>query len=434
MTLGKQFENTYWHGDDGTTHFSLKHKYSEGNPDEEFQYPPSNPALETDTPYISDESKESLSSQLSSISEGFDEKPALQGMLFSPYTGTGLRQDPLVHPAVRMHAVKEVLGQNPRKTHVAGKLWSRYEDYSPDDFLGEIRHEERGEVLRNSLYHSDIPIHELRALEGHDLVATMHHPSEDRAMQNAGGNYSNIEKRIKVRDHPAYKNISSSMTRTPIASTLLHEYGHARDNTYSEDSSKGRNNLVLKGADPIQEGMADAYSDRYAHNAGKLESGRQASERWYVQYGGYGSNYSQWERETNDGIRNFRSPTKSNTASALYAASRIVSARSDRGMASIPKHLDGGNEEKILAHLWEHHPEIHSTMNAIPQPGPPREPEYTFSLGDHAAQIHAKHFDTQASRREAFGKALESKRRLEAHERPPTPSAKYDVPLPLEGI
>jgi hypothetical protein len=434
MTLGKQFEDTYWHDDDGVVNFSLKHKYSESDPDSD-SLELNTLNVEPDTPFIDNESEESISHQIPEyLGNVMDGEPHLQGMLFSPHTGTGLKDDPLVPTHERERAVREVLGQNPRKTHVAGKLSTRYEDYSPDDFLGEIRHEERGEVLRNSLYHSDIPIHELRALEGHDLVATMHLPSEDRAMQNAGGNYSNIEKRIKVRDHPAYKNISSSMTRTPIASTLLHEYGHARDNTHSEDSSKGKNNLVLKGADPIQEGMADAYSDRYAHNAGKLESGRQASERWYVQYGGYGSNYSQWERETSDGIRDFRSPTKSNTASALYAASRIVSARSDRGMASIPKHLSHGDEEKILAHLWEHNPEIHSTMNEIPQPGPSREPEYTSSLGDHAAQIHAKHFDPQSSRREAFWSHRDPKSEVPIEDRETPPTAKYDEPLPLEGI
>lgn len=431
MTLGKQFENTYWHGDDGTTHFSLKHKYSEGNPDEEFQYPPSNPALETDTPYISDESKESLSSQLSSISEGFDEKPALQGMLFSPYTGTGLRQDPLVHPAVRMHAVKEVLGQNPRGLASSGSRYDGLDRGLTDEDFRE--HKKRGEELVNALYESDIPIHELNDLKGHDFVATFE-PSRD--MGDAYGSFSDNDHRIRIRQNLSNlsTSISPSTTGTPLANTLLHEYGHARDITYSESSSKGRNNRVLNDADPIEEGMADAYSEKYSKYAGKLESGRQAFEPWSVPHTGYGTGHTSWERKSSDGIRDFRSPIKSNTASALYAATRLISARSDRGMASIPKHLDGGNEEKILAHLWEHHPEIHSTMNAIPQPGPPREPEYTFSLGDHAAQIHAKHFDTQASRREAFGKALESKRRLEAHERPPTPSAKYDVPLPLEGI
>lgn len=87
MPLGKQFRNTYWHDEDGKVRAAQENRSLPGEP--------------AGTRPIIHELPD-------------NEKPEknLQGMLFDPYTGTGLRQDPTVDPEHRRQAIKDSLGLN----------------------------------------------------------------------------------------------------------------------------------------------------------------------------------------------------------------------------------------------------------------------------------------------------------------------------------
>ena len=90
MALGRQFENTYWHDDQGETHASFlnphnntegKHKYEIGR-------------------------REGIAARAHAKTVG------AQGMLFSPETGTGMRNDPLIPHEKRIEAIQKGLGMS----------------------------------------------------------------------------------------------------------------------------------------------------------------------------------------------------------------------------------------------------------------------------------------------------------------------------------
>ena len=82
MPLGRQFRDTYWHDAEGS-HAS-----------ETIDATPSTPIIHS----LPDHRSESA--------------PPLQGMLFSPYAATGLKQDPLVRPGKREETIKDSLDLN----------------------------------------------------------------------------------------------------------------------------------------------------------------------------------------------------------------------------------------------------------------------------------------------------------------------------------
>ena len=88
MTLGKQFENTFWHDNDGGITASVR---NEG----------SIPPFKTSKPFIQKLSNESGTPNASGT--------PLQGMLFHPATATGHRDDPLVPHENRMSAIRKAL-------------------------------------------------------------------------------------------------------------------------------------------------------------------------------------------------------------------------------------------------------------------------------------------------------------------------------------
>lgn len=91
MALGRQFENTYWHDDKGVTRASIL-----------------NPEGETEgiDRYKIDRKLTGADAETQAV------KHSAQGMLFSPETGTGMREDPLVPHATRIAAIQKGLGMD----------------------------------------------------------------------------------------------------------------------------------------------------------------------------------------------------------------------------------------------------------------------------------------------------------------------------------
>lgn len=89
MALGPQFENTYWHDDKGETQASIL-----------------NPTGATNTDRFKIKRFEGIAARAHANSTN------AQGMLFSPETGTGMRNDPLVPHETRIAAIQKGLGMD----------------------------------------------------------------------------------------------------------------------------------------------------------------------------------------------------------------------------------------------------------------------------------------------------------------------------------
>ncbi len=91
MALGRQFENTYWHDDKGETRASILNPTGETSGPERYKIDRRLTGAEADTQAT---------------------KHSAQGMLFSPETGTGMREDPLVPHATRIAAIQKGMGMD----------------------------------------------------------------------------------------------------------------------------------------------------------------------------------------------------------------------------------------------------------------------------------------------------------------------------------
>jgi len=438
MTLGKQFENTYWHDDDGRTNFSLVNKESkEGKPIN------SSMTGTLDRKFGGDEGK-----YLSALAEmGRIESTPLQGMLFSPYTGTGLKGDPTVDPDERQKRIRQALGQQLTDKDEADDLvsgtrherskeaWADNASYAaeidgldPDVAANKSRerHDRSGRQFVDWMDNSDLPMNELRKLADEDFLAVAY-PEE----AHRGGYYNQSGKLIVVAGNSTPElRAEGKHFPNSRASTLMHEYGHAADFEIHRGRDPLAQQIDRKGvtADPVQEGIADGYADKHQRHAGALESVRRDQhEADNAHQTGYG--ISHWS----DGP---------SVRSALYAASRFITARRgnsssipfksadvvappDPSIGSHPANVQWANERAVhdhqLANIWEHNPDIHDSMERA-------------GMGDIARYVHAKHFDPQASRREAFWSHREPDSEVPVEDRETPPPAKYDEPLPLEGI
>jgi hypothetical protein len=102
MALGPQFENTYWHDDKGEMRTSILNPTGTKEGEERYRI------------------EQGFSGNQI---EDYSKKHNAQGMLFSPETGTGLREDPLVPPSTRISVIHQGLGMSDQDEYAkrAGK-------------------------------------------------------------------------------------------------------------------------------------------------------------------------------------------------------------------------------------------------------------------------------------------------------------------------
>lgn len=147
MALGPQFENTYWEDDKGKLQASLV------NPKGHFS------KLDVVHHDITDGSLPSYIANL----EG--PKPELQGMLFSPQTGTGLKGDPLIPQERRDKAIETGLGfsdmEKYRKRAGMHEKTSRYRSRrnSSIEPISERKANNVKEAYSTALDNSNMPTH-----------------------------------------------------------------------------------------------------------------------------------------------------------------------------------------------------------------------------------------------------------------------------------
>lgn len=338
MPLGEQFRNTYWFNEHGRMISALD--TGEGKP-----------------AYTMGEE----------VPEGFD-KP-IQGMLFSPHTGTGRRDDPLVPHSDRIQAINAALGTDYRNVGSSRDPETLYREALTSEWkaTGQLKRDPNfktfpskedtskdRQALVNAMDNSGMTIDEIRGVETEAVLdSTMRYNGlayhrSDHTTGRGGG-------RIVI--HP-------TTNADSLSESLMHEVGHARDTAISDK----RNNLVshtkrVKGADPVQEGLADAHMDRH-HTYKDVypeHMERQLVERLAQgKDGGYG--LSHWTSQHDK---------------ALYAATRIAAARNPDAFRNIPTrselalartgsvYTDRDVQKLMLGHLVEQNPGIHEALSAM---------------------------------------------------------------------
>jgi hypothetical protein len=139
MTLGKQFENTYWHDDQGQIQSSVR------------------------TPTFKN-AREPLITNDDATVKAANVGP-LQGMLFSPHVGTGTAKDPSVSPDVRRAAIDKAVGFDQGINTYIGKVKQKF-----GKVIGERAARGHQDMVRDSFDRTDFPISELRETHASVLV------------------------------------------------------------------------------------------------------------------------------------------------------------------------------------------------------------------------------------------------------------------------
>jgi hypothetical protein len=299
--------------------------------------------------------------------------------------------------------------------------------------------------MQDIMDQSDIPIQEFRKLATPGFVAS----EEDTNDPETSGYYRGSERKVVIDPDSR-------------PSTLIHEYGHASDfsNEYGHDSVSSRGSDPLNArawqgtrlggtrADAVEEGIADGYTDRYYTHAGALESTRRAvHEVDDLHLRGYSISSNRWHSDTDR---------------ALYAASRLIAGRTGSG-ESIPHKMEISptnrefvqqpkygeqrtddtpkvnaveaagfdpeyddntgyeplNEQtrfdnRQLAHIWEHNPDIHEAMD-------------NAGMADHVRNVHALHYNPNAKAHQDHADAVAAG--VPHWDRPPIVPTEHDVQL-----
>jgi hypothetical protein len=296
MALGKQFDNTYWNHPANTYEYSPEsgttfYGREKGSPKPSGRLGPH-----------TDHEVETHSKYTWPHQEGAG--TYYQGMLFPAATATGLHDDPLVPYSTRRDAIKKALDLENVETYRAnvGRV------HKPQ--MGNEEAEGYMELLANTLHHTDYPLHELNKTSAHAAVV----PEPGVSWVSTGNNI-----KMHIENYTTYKKSTPTLSHD----TLVHEIGHTRD------PHKGGMYDVRKfqdgRADPIKEGIADAFTDRFANRVFD-DTLRHSSKRTKaISNSGYGTQHDEWQNDTQR---------------ALYAATRFHSALGDQNFKDIPARED----------------------------------------------------------------------------------------------
>lgn len=295
------------------------------------------------------------------------------------------------------------------------------------------------------------------------------HSSDDFSAETESwetGNFGN--RSLHARWKPAEVTFRTEPARTEIVRgaasvnerVLMHEIGHTRDpilddpyttRTHIVQESKRSNRhrsgwspeRRLSRGDPVNEGLADGYADRFAPSAPR---GRH--------YAGHGEEYEDAitdpSTEMDSGYGITSGSWKNKTHKALYVAARAHARSSDTAvetgtinrddlMRSLAKanwddpdkydpkhnrkHLEEGNT-MALGYMYQNMPHI-------------REHLEHHGFGDVARQAHGAYLDRSgeehydiAAKREAHYAAQRKNPKAKMWELPPLPPSSSDIPIP----
>lgn len=198
MVLGPQFENTYWfskddeHGDERIGHSLLR-------PDR-----PTKPFVsDVSAPFFLDKRNQHVGSAAD-----------LQGMLFSPYVGTGLKKDPLVSPEHRQQTAEKALGfVDDNGDRIGLDAYRRNAQlidipYSRAYSISERTMNRDMGLMRDALVDSGMPIQEMQNVDAKVV--------RDTVAKNGYNGWANIESRRAAlfRNQKEEKEVIPGETKT----------------------------------------------------------------------------------------------------------------------------------------------------------------------------------------------------------------------------
>jgi hypothetical protein len=385
MTLGNQFNKTYWENPDtGKTHAFA-------------------PVGMSKTP--EDARRTNENAQIGySVDPSNESIENYQGLLLNPYEGTGLPADPLVSKKDRRATVNKVLGLGDVESKdpvQSGRDNQTYIDRQNNDFknykstglfrkvlnvvnknvnstIGFKKAEGERRLLSNSLVNSSMPMQEIQKLENTVQMPTMR-TRGGKYIKNTGGDYNPRSKRITIERGRPF-----NATRD----TLMHELGHAQDPGIKEETQTWRE---FQLADPREEGLADGYKD--AMRTGNLS--RDFLPELY-NIDGYTFDSEIWDNPTQR---------------ALYAATRAHQATNPNQHNPVPRRswykTSGGSREDnlrhsddaLLHHLVSNNPHLYDILDkehydTMDKDGnyEPDKPAFR-SLGDVARESSQRHLE-----------------------------------------
>ena len=383
MALGKQFNQTYWENPDSgdITAYSPKGYDSTSN------HPRRN----------------NHNAQIASWKNPDDKDlEGYQGLLFDPYSGTGVREDPLVSKEDRRATINKVLrlgdvgGNDPVRS---GRDSQTYLNLQNQDFknykntglfrkvlnvvnknlnsIGTRKPAEERKLISDSLMYSNMPMQEIQKLNN-----TVQKPSI-RARgglhsKNTGGSYYSGSKRITI---------ARGLPLAATSGVLMHELGHAQDPGIEELQDWKQ----YQRADPLKEGVADGY-----HDAMRTGNGSRDFLPEFNNEGGYTSNSDIWGTATQG---------------ALYAATRAHQSTNPNQHNPVPRRswynkpnlgytIDRKtslqySDDALLHHLVSNNPHLYdildkeySKWNDFAAEGQPK-----YSLGDAARDASKRHLE-----------------------------------------
>lgn len=140
-----------------------------------------------------------------------EETPYLQGMLFSPYTATGLKEDPLVPEGAREDAARRALGMTDTNEYiqrVAKRLKTN---------VGQRAAEAHQDLAVDALVRAPMPIQEIERMAELGSAHTVVNPKSGRAFFDSGfGNGGQI---VVNRDTKRVKQVTKVPDTTEIVTT-----------------------------------------------------------------------------------------------------------------------------------------------------------------------------------------------------------------------
>jgi hypothetical protein len=181
MTLGKQFENTYWHDDQGQIQSSVR-----------------TPTFQKGlAPLIT---KDEATVKAANVGP-------LQGMLFSPYVGTGTAKDPSVSPEARRSAVDKAVGFDAGEESYAASVKRKY-----GRPIGPRAAQTHQQMVRDAFDETDFPISELENTNARVLV----NPQSGRSFAEE------YTKDIKLNWTPGKTKTTRITEQVPTKGTPIH--------------------------------------------------------------------------------------------------------------------------------------------------------------------------------------------------------------------
>lgn len=269
MALGEQFENTYWFDDDGNTNASLVRRtpavphdeagassttlgrglfssthnaviYNEGNSDKtisEFTG-----SVFGEIPPRVEPGRDGSEDRVVGGRVG-EERPSLQGMLFSPYTGTGLKQDPLVPEGAREGASRRALKmEDTPESLEAYKTAVKKEGFG---VIGDKAAKSHQQLAVDALVNSSMPIREMERMAELGTASTIVKPVKGRASYDSGAGDAGriiVNRSTTTRNETVESPATIKHTTTPGGGAIHNSkfwdwYDKNRDSTYLLDES-----------------------------------------------------------------------------------------------------------------------------------------------------------------------------------------------------